>query len=78
MLSYHSSRTWPPVTLIWSATVCKSLSRLAINATRYPRALENSLLQRLSLDTDHRRKCSRLTLQRHLCRWHFRLQLQQR
>ena len=49
-----SNHTWPPFTLIWSATVCKSLGRLATNATRYPRALENSLLHRLSLSTDER------------------------
>ena len=60
---YYSDHTWPPSTLIWSATVCKSLSRLATNATRYPRALENSLLQRLSLRTGgrgnaHNSRCS--------------------
>ena len=53
-MRHFSNHTWPPFILIWSATVCKSLSRLATNATRYPRALENSLLYRLSLSTGER------------------------
>ena len=62
-MSQGSNHTWPPLILIWSATVCKSLSRLAINATRYPRAVENSLLKWLSLSTGdrgsaHNSRCS--------------------